>query len=272
MYKVKSICVQCGSSAGNVESYKEQAYRMGEMLASESIRLIYGGSNIGLMGAVARGCLENGGEVVAIIPEKIKNMVAMLDVSELIVVQTMHERKAKMNELADAFIAMPGGFGTLEELFEVLTWNQLHYLSKPVALYNIENYYKTLWQSLNYKQRDILHLCSEFSFIWPRNAFPIILGDIGSEPSLKAVLHLLYQGKSGVRPFHESLVVFVKKQEEHNARVSALIEKVCIWLEEDASEYLNQTEIYILPLAKEVNSNFVIELTDLIAKRRSFCE
>ena len=144
MYKVKSICVQCGSSAGNVESYKEQAYRMGELLASESIRLIYGGSNIGLMGAVARGCLENGGEVVAIIPEKIKNMVAMLDVSELIVVQTMHERKAKMNELADAFIAMPGGFGTLEELFEVLTWNQLHYISKPVALYNIENYYNTL--------------------------------------------------------------------------------------------------------------------------------
>ena len=144
MYKVKSICVQCGSSAGNVESYKEQAYRMGELLASEGIRLIYGGSNIGLMGAVARGCLENGGEVVAIIPEKIKNMVAMLDVSELIVVQTMHERKAKMNELADAFIAMPGGFGTLEELFEVLTWNQLHYISKPVALYNIENYYNTL--------------------------------------------------------------------------------------------------------------------------------
>ena len=144
MYKVKSICVQCGSSAGNVESFKEQAYRMGELLASESIRLIYGGSNIGLMGAVARGCLENGGEVVAIIPEKIKNMVAMLDVSELIVVQTMHERKAKMNELADAFIAMPGGFGTLEELFEVLTWNQLHYISKPVALYNIENYYNTL--------------------------------------------------------------------------------------------------------------------------------
>ena len=144
MYKVKSICVQCGSSAGNVESYKEQAYRMGELLASESIRLIYGGSNIGLMGAVARGCLENGGEVVAIIPEKIKNMVAMLDVSELIVVQTMHERKAKMNELADAFIAMPGGFGTLEEVFEVLTWNQLHYISKPVALYNIENYYNTL--------------------------------------------------------------------------------------------------------------------------------
>ena len=144
MYKVKSICVQCGSSAGNVESYKEQAYRMGELLASESIRLIYGGSNIGLMGAVARGCLENGGEVVAIIPEKIKNMVDMLDVSELIVVQTMHERKAKMNELADAFIAMPGGFGTLEELFEVLTWNQLHYISKPVALYNIENYYNTL--------------------------------------------------------------------------------------------------------------------------------
>ena len=144
MYKVKSICVQCGSSAGNVESYKEQAYNMGELLASESIRLIYGGSNIGLMGAVARGCLENGGEVVAIIPEKIKNMVDMLDVSELIVVQTMHERKAKMNELADAFIAMPGGFGTLEELFEVLTWNQLHYISKPVALYNIENYYNTL--------------------------------------------------------------------------------------------------------------------------------
>ncbi len=144
MYKVKSICVQCGSSAGNVVSYKEQAYKMGELLASESIRLIYGGSNIGLMGAVARGCLENGGEVVAIIPEKIKNMVDMLDVSELIVVQTMHERKAKMNELADAFIAMPGGFGTLEELFEVLTWNQLHYISKPVALYNIENYYNTL--------------------------------------------------------------------------------------------------------------------------------
>lgn len=111
----------------------------------------------------------------------------------------------------------------------------------PCDSTSIESYYKTLWQNLNHKQRDILHLCSEFSFIWPRNAFPIILQDSGNEPSLKAVLHLLYQGKSGVRPFHESLVVFVKKQEEHNERVSTLIEKVCTWIEEDASEYLNQT-------------------------------
>ena len=137
----------------------------------------------------------------------------------------------------------------------------------PCDSTNIENYYKTLWQSLNYKQRDILHLCSEFSFIWPRNAFPIILGDIGSEPSLKAVLHLLYQGKSGVRPFHESLVVFVKKQEEHNERVSALIEKVCIWLEEDASEYLNQTYKWLCksqsgnsqPLREGITREWVIE-------------
>lgn len=111
----------------------------------------------------------------------------------------------------------------------------------PCDSNNIESYYVRLWQSLNYKQKDILHLCSGFSFIWPRNAFPIILEDQDvTQPNLNAVLHLLYQGKSGVKPFHESLVVFIKKQEDHDERISILIGKVCTWLEQNASEYLKQ--------------------------------
>ena len=150
LYEVKSICVQCGSSVGADENYKISAYNFGALLANLKIRLVYGGSNVGLMGAIARGCLENGGEAIAIIPESIKSMVEMLEVTELYVVDSMHERKAMMNDLADAFIAMPGGFGTLEEMFEVITWNQLHLISKPIGLFNINNYYDKLMEFLNH--------------------------------------------------------------------------------------------------------------------------
>lgn len=142
---MKNICVFCGSSKGNNPVYKETAIALGELLAKNEKRLVYGGGNIGLMGAVADAVLKNGGEVIGVIPDfLLKQEVGHLGLTELIVVKSMHERKQKMAELADGFIAMPGGFGTLEELAEILTWVQLKLIDKPVALLNIARYYDNL--------------------------------------------------------------------------------------------------------------------------------
>jgi uncharacterized protein (TIGR00730 family) len=140
-----SICVFCGSSAGHDPLYAEIARRMGETLARRGIRLVYGGGRIGLMGEVARAALASGGEVVGVIPEALmRRELAYDDLTELHVVATMHERKALMAERSDGFIAMPGGFGTFEELCEVLTWSQLGIHAKPVALLDVKGYYRPL--------------------------------------------------------------------------------------------------------------------------------
>ena len=140
-----SICVYCGSNAGGRPSYTAAAKDLGAYLAKRGIRLIYGGGDVGLMGILANAALDNGGEVVGVIPEKLLQLeVGHRGLTELHVVKDMHERKAKMAELADAFIAMPGGFGTLEETFEVTTWSQLNYHLKPVGLLNVDAYYDQL--------------------------------------------------------------------------------------------------------------------------------
>lgn len=142
---MKSITVFCGASLGKDELFKEQAFKLGQRLAQQKIRLIYGGAKIGIMGAVADGALSSGGEVIGVIPAFLKSKeVAHDKLSDLITVQSMHERKAKMNELSDGVIALPGGFGTLEELFEMLTWAQLGLLSKPIGLLNTAGYYDAL--------------------------------------------------------------------------------------------------------------------------------
>lgn len=142
---MKSIAVFCGSGEGNKNVYREAAWLLGATLAVLNIRLIYGGARIGLMGAVADAALKAGGEVTGVIPYFLKTKeVAHEGLTELITVENMHDRKLKMHELSDGIIALPGGWGTMEELFEMLTWGQLGLHGKPIGLLNINNYYNPL--------------------------------------------------------------------------------------------------------------------------------
>lgn len=145
MNNLRSICVFCGSSPGNDEKVIAKAKRLGETLAHNKIALVYGAAKIGVMGAVAEGVLRNNGEVIGVIPEFLKlKEVVHLDLTQLISTDTMHERKLKMHELSDGFITLPGGFGTLEELFEIITWAQLGLHQKPIGLLNINGFYNNL--------------------------------------------------------------------------------------------------------------------------------
>jgi uncharacterized protein (TIGR00730 family) len=142
---MKRITVFCGSSLGTDEIYEKQAFKLGEALAERKIGLVYGGASVGLMNAVADGSLSKGGEVIGVLPVFIKDKgIAHKNLTELILVDTMHERKTKMNEISDGVIALPGGFGTLEEFFEVLAWGQLGLHKKPVGLLNINCFYDSL--------------------------------------------------------------------------------------------------------------------------------
>jgi uncharacterized protein (TIGR00730 family) len=146
-----AICVYCGSNAGARPVYADAARRVGELLAGRGIRLVYGGGRVGLMGIVADAALAVGGEVIGIIPRSLdRREVAHRGVSELRIVESMHERKAMMNDLSDGFIALPGGFGTLEELFEMLTWSQLGIHRKPVGLLDVDGYYAPLTRLLDH--------------------------------------------------------------------------------------------------------------------------
>src|SRR5690606_14481583 len=143
--KIRSLCVYCGANPGNKPIYLDAAESFARLLAERGIRLVYGGASVGVMGAVANAALEAGGEVVGVIPQAlVEREVAHNGLSELIITSSMHERKARMADLADAFVALPGGIGTLEELFEIWTWNQLGLLSKPCGLLNVDGYYETL--------------------------------------------------------------------------------------------------------------------------------
>ncbi|SHH08524.1 LOG family protein [Flavobacterium defluvii] len=143
------ITVFCGSSFGTEEIYKEQAELLGKTLAKQNIGLVYGGANVGLMGAVADGALSENGTVIGVLPNFLRSKeIAHLGLTELILVESMHERKTKMNDLCDGVIALPGGFGTLEELFEMLTWAQLGLHKKPIAILNINGFYDSLLELL----------------------------------------------------------------------------------------------------------------------------
>ncbi len=150
MNQLKRIAVFCGSSMGNDPQLSITAMNVGKTLAQNNIELVYGGARIGLMGAVADGVLQSGGRAIGVIPEFLKSKeVAHEGLTELITVSSMHERKTKMNELCDGVIALPGGFGTLEELFEMLTWAQLGLHKKPIALFNMNDFYDPLVELLN---------------------------------------------------------------------------------------------------------------------------
>jgi uncharacterized protein (TIGR00730 family) len=141
---MKRVCVFCGSSRGKNPVYSDSAVRLGEYLAENSVSLIYGGGDVGLMGLLSSAMMQKGGHVTGIIPELIHGHVPHSNITELIVVKTMHERKALMYSMSDAFICLPGGIGSLDELMEVFTWLQLGYHSKPVLILNINGFYNHL--------------------------------------------------------------------------------------------------------------------------------
>src|SRR5215467_644032 len=142
---MKRLCVFCGSSNGFQPVYAEAARTLGKIMADRHIGLVYGGGNVGLMGTIADAVLEAGGEVIGVIPEALVGReLAHRTVTELIVVRSMHDRKAKMASLSDAFVAMPGGYGTFEEFCEIITWAQLGLHRKPCAILNVDHYYEPL--------------------------------------------------------------------------------------------------------------------------------
>ena len=148
---MKSICVFCGSNSGSNSIYKEAAIQLASYLSGRNIKLVYGGGSIGLMGAISEAVLQQGGQVIGIIPKFLaEKELAQTNVTQLHIVDSMHERKALMAELSDGFIALPGGIGTLEELFEVYTWGQLGLHIKPCGLLNINGYYNHLISFLHH--------------------------------------------------------------------------------------------------------------------------
>jgi uncharacterized protein (TIGR00730 family) len=145
VYGVKRICVFAGSNLGTHPKYKSHAQQLGEEIARNGYELVYGGSNVGLMGEVANKVLENGGKVIGVMPTALfRGELVHTGLSELIEVKDMHERKATMGNLSDAYIALPGGYGTFEELFEVVSWAQLGIHRKPIGLLNVAGYYAPL--------------------------------------------------------------------------------------------------------------------------------
>ena len=147
----RSVCVFCGSSSGATGVYGETARKVGRLLAERGLTLIYGGGGVGLMGVVADACMEAGGAVIGVIPRALaEREVAHHGLTELHIVESMHERKAMMAELSDAFIAMPGGYGTFEEFCEIVTWSQLGIHTKPCGLLNIAGYYDPLLRQFDH--------------------------------------------------------------------------------------------------------------------------
>ena len=152
---MKTVCVFAGSSRGVSPAYAEAARELGREIAKRNLRMVYGGGNVGLMGECAHAAQEGGSEVVGVIPERLMpKEVSGQTVGDIRVVKDMHERKALMAKLSDGFICLPGGWGTLEEAFEMITWQQLGYHNKPIGLLNIDNYYEGLSQF-------IAHACSQ---------------------------------------------------------------------------------------------------------------
>ncbi len=144
---LKKLAVYCGSSAGNSPKIKSEARRVGQFLAKGQIDLVFGAGKIGIMGLVVESVLENGGNAIGVIPEFLKHKeIVHLGLNQLITTKTMHERKQIMTDLSDGFVILPGGFGTMDEFFEVLTWSQLGLHQKPIGILNVDGYYDDLLQ------------------------------------------------------------------------------------------------------------------------------
>ena len=167
---MKRVCIYCGSSPGSLPEYAAAARHCGTVLAERGLTVVYGGGNVGLMGILADAALAAGGEVIGIIPRRmIARELGHAGVTSLIPVDSMHQRKQQMADLADAFLALPGGIGTMEELFEALTWLQLGIHHKPVGLLNVAGFYDRLMQFLAYMQ--------EQRFLKPQNLESLLVDD-----------------------------------------------------------------------------------------------
>lgn len=167
---MKRICVFCGSKVGSTGLYREAARQLGRLMVERGLGLVYGGGSVGLMGVIADTVLAAGGEVIGVIPEMLATKELLhTGVRQMHVMASMHARKARMAELADAFIAMPGGFGTFEELLEMITWSQLGIHRKPVGLLNVAGYFDPLVQFID-------HAISE-GFIKPKHRQLIVVAD-----------------------------------------------------------------------------------------------
>lgn len=170
MKLIGSVCVYCGSSGGVNPRHQAAAGEFGRLLAESGVRLVYGGGGLGLMGAIARGVLSHGGQVIGIIPRFLVSREQMLEaVQEHIVTETMHERKQHMFDLSDGFVAFPGGIGTLEELVEQLTWAQLGRHHKPIAIANLDGYWDPLLAMLGHMRKE--------GFIQKRMDAPYVVAD-----------------------------------------------------------------------------------------------
>ena len=184
----RRLCVFCGSSDGGHPRYLELARETGRTLARKGIGVVYGGANRGLMGAVADAALAEGGEVLGVLPRGLEAIeVAHRGLTGLEIVDTLHERKARMMELSDGFVALPGGHGTLEELFEVLTWLQLNIHSNPVGVVNLDGYYDHMLGHLDH--------CQGEGFIQPRHR-----GLLLAEPTLHGLLDAMETWEAPERP------------------------------------------------------------------------
>ncbi|MBC7712296.1 MAG: TIGR00730 family Rossman fold protein [Rhizobacter sp.] len=152
---MKKLCIFCGSGTGRGEKYMELGEKIGELLVKNKIGLVYGGASIGLMGAIADSVIKNGGHVTGVIPKALVDYeVAHNGLSELFITDNMHSRKQMMYDCADAFLSLPGGMGTLDEMFEVLTWTQLKYHEKPSYIFNFEGFYDSLLSYLKHSQSE----------------------------------------------------------------------------------------------------------------------
>lgn len=164
---MKSICVYCGSNAGNDPAYAALARALGERFARDGIALVYGGGNVGLMGILADAVLADGGEVIGVIPQQLVDWeVAHTGLTRLEVVDSMHTRKARMFELADGFVALPGGFGTLDEMFEMLTWRQLGLGNKPCAFLDANAFWQPLMAMLDTMMRERFLHADQRNDLW----------------------------------------------------------------------------------------------------------
>lgn len=193
MKQIKNICVYCGSGPGTDPIYVETATALGVAMAKEGIGLVYGGGSLGLMGTIARSVLDSGGHVTGIIPGFLSNREKMLkDVQELIVTADMHERKALMFQRSDAFVALPGGVGTLEETVEMLTWSQLGQHYKPILLVNVKGF----WEPLN----NLFNHMREQEFIRKGLMLNYLLADNAGEviPKLQDAVAKVPDGKAEV--------------------------------------------------------------------------
>ena len=189
---MNSIAVFCASARGVDDLYFDAARSAGGTLASDGIQVVFGGSKLGLMGAVADGALENGGEVIGVLPSFMrKKELEHKGLTELIFVESMHERKLKMHDLSDGVIALPGGFGTFEELFEMLTWAQLGLHTKPIGILNVSGYYDKLLEMFDHMSQTGLLRQSCKDMVLVAEAMPELLSQMRNYVAPPSALSLL---------------------------------------------------------------------------------